>query len=121
MASGTTSLLIALGSLNYLSGSAMRARASERLEQIETLSNALSDICALDYVIKVVEKGHSLDKDQFREVLQRARQSKVVDTKEVDLLFNVFDRVKDGYIRQDDFQVQKEMKPSRPIRETENR
>ena len=94
---------IGLGAMNYLSGRRMRVRAEQRLEEIDTLTNALSDMCALDYVVKVVEAGHDLNKDRFRQVYKRARQVDNVTAKEVDMLFETFDTVKDGFLRLDDF------------------
>ncbi|GKY94113.1 hypothetical protein MPSEU_000377600 [Mayamaea pseudoterrestris] len=98
-----TSGVIGLGSMNYLSGRKMRARAEQRLEEIDTLTNALSDLCALDYVVKVVEAGHSLDKNRFQEVYRKARQVDNVTSKEIDMLFETFDTVKDGFLRPNDF------------------
>lgn len=109
--SGLGSLLIAATSLNYLSGKTMRVRASRRLDEIETLTNALSDMCALDYTIKsVLDGGRSLDKEEFRAVFRKARQTKKVSRGEVDLLFDVFDRVKDGQIQRNDFESSDSMR-----------
>ena len=41
----------ALFALNYMSGSTMRKRAEQRLQEIETLNSALSDMSALDYTV----------------------------------------------------------------------
>jgi hypothetical protein len=98
-----TSGAIGLGSMNYLSGRKMRARAEQRLEEIDTLTNALSDLCALDYVVKVVEAGHDLDKDLFQQVYKQARQVDNVTSNEIDMLFDTFDTVKDGFLRPNDF------------------
>jgi len=102
--SGVGGMLIAIGCLNYVSGSALKERASRRLEENETLSSALSDMSALDFTIKTIEKqGVALDKAQFRSVLAKARHTKHVSDKEVDLLFDILDKVKDGILRSDDF------------------
>lgn len=42
---------LALYALNYLSGRTMRKRAESRLQEIETLNAALSDMSALDYTV----------------------------------------------------------------------
>jgi magnesium transporter len=64
------------GSLNYLSGRTMQNRAAMRLGEIETLTGALSDMCALDYAVKsTLEHGTSITRDEFRTKLRRARQS----------------------------------------------
>jgi magnesium transporter len=113
LGSGTASMVIALGSLNYLSGHNMQMRAAQRMEEIETLSGALSDMCALDYVYKnTVEVGVSVDKAQFRRILTKARQSKKVTPKEVDLLFEVLDRVKDGELNNEDLKEYETFSPS---------
>jgi magnesium transporter len=113
MGSGMAAMVIAVGSLNYLSGHKMQMRAAQRMEEIETLSGALSDMCALDYVFKsTVENGESLDKAQFRRILTKARFSKKASQKEVDLLFEMLDRVKDGELNQDDLRDYETFSPS---------
>ena len=122
-------------SLNYLSGKTMQNRAAVRLGEIETLSGALSDMCALDYAVKnTLEHGTSISRDEFRAKLKRARQSGEVTgmcmvlllffypslsrvgplinskllccaDKEVELLFQVLDTVKDGLIGKDDMDL----------------
>jgi magnesium transporter len=117
LGSGTASVLIAAGSLNYLSGHNMQMRAAQRMDEIETLSGALSDMCALDYVYKnTVESGLSIDKAQFRRILTKARQSKKVSEKEVDLLFGVLDRVKDGELNNEDLREYESFSPSGAIK-----
>lgn len=102
--SGIGGMLIAAGSLNYLSGSMMKKRATQRLDEIETLTSALGDMCAIDYAIKsVLEQGKTLDKEQFRHLLSKARQSKTT-SKEVDLIFSILDKVPDGHLSAEDFQ-----------------
>ena len=100
-----TSTCVAMGSLSYLNGRTLHERAEQRLDEIETLTSALSDMCALDFTIKTtLDNRQSLNKEEFKSVLRRARQSKQVSSKEVDLLFNVFDTVQDGYISEEDFE-----------------
>lgn len=112
--------MIVAGSLNYLSGRTMRARAKQRLDEIETLTCALGDMPALDYTVKqLTSKGVSLNKEHFRMTLRRARETKQVTDKEIDLLFSILDRVKDGQIRSDDFErlheEQKQLRWSRRL------
>lgn len=96
--------LLAVSAINFLSGRRIQERAASRLDEIETLTNALSDMSALEYTVKtVIEDGKILDKDQFRAVLRKARQTKKISPKEVELLFDVFDRVKDGHLTPEDF------------------
>jgi hypothetical protein len=106
--SGMGGLVVAGTTLNFLSGSAMQKRASQRQEEIETLTNALSDIAAVDFTLKsTIERGVAIDKDKFSEALKEARISKQASQKEVDFLFEVFDRANDGFLASDDFYPEK--------------
>lgn len=99
------SLFVSLLALNHLSGKTMRQKAMQRLEEMETLTSALSDMCALDHTFKSsVERGEALSKEQFRVLLKNSRQSKEASTREVDLIFDVFDTIKDGSLKSSDFQ-----------------
>jgi magnesium transporter len=109
-----TGLFVSMISLNYLSGGTMRKRTAQRLEENETLAGALSDMSALDYTLKAtLNRGERLTKDDFRRIWNKAARAHdrmpdqfndgVVPAKEVDLLFEVFDNVKDGFIGEDDF------------------
>lgn len=91
--------------LQFISGKTLRKRASQRLEDIETLTRALSDMCALDQTLKeAVSNRDPVDKEVFRTMLEKARPSHNVTQKEVDLLFDVFDRVKDGNLTASDLE-----------------
>jgi len=104
LGSGLSGLIVAGSSLNYLSGSAMRKRASQRLKENETLTSALSDLSAVDHTIKsTVDKGIEIDRDEFHKLLTETRLSKKASDDEVDLLFSAFDRAKDGYLKSEDF------------------
>jgi hypothetical protein len=50
-----------------------------------------------------VGQGLSITKDDFRERLRKARSSQYVTDREVDLLFPIFDVVKDGLLSLEDF------------------
>ena len=105
LCSGLGSVVLSLLSLNHLSGKTTRHRAKQRLEEMETLESALSDMCALDHTLKSsVERGEAVSKEQFRVMLRNSRQSKEASTQEVDLLFDVFDKIKDGNLTSSDFQ-----------------
>lgn len=107
-ASSCTGGIMAFSALNYMSGRTMQRRAEQRLKEIETLNGALSDMGALDYTLKTsIGRGISIDKKEFLERLRKARQSKQITDKEVDLLFGVFDRVKDGLLTLEDFSSEK--------------
>lgn len=102
--SGMGGLVVALSSFNFLSGRALQESAAQRLSEIETLTNALSEISAVDYAIKTtVGRGDHIDKESFRKVLQEARMVTKATDEEVDLLFDVLDREKDGWLGFEDF------------------
>lgn len=95
-----------LAGINLIPSLSVKVRASQRLGEIETLSGALSDMCALDYAVKsTLEEGKTITKDEFRIKLRKARQSGEVTDKEVDLLFHVFDSVKDGMLDKEDMDL----------------
>ncbi len=99
-------IVVATTSMSYLSGRFVQKRAASRLDEIETLSSALSDMRALDYTLKSaleLRGAKPMNKDEFRQEFKRARYSRRVTDKEVELLFNIFDIVKDGHIGNDDF------------------
>jgi len=106
-----SSFAVSLGCLNLLSGRTMREQARQRLNEMETLTRALSDIPVVDHIIEsTVERGKPLDKKRFAVLLKSGRQNAGSGTGsgEVDLLFEVFDRVKDGNITELDFGQQQE-------------
>jgi magnesium transporter len=52
---------------SYVSGKTMRHRANERLEEIDTLTGALSDMSALDFAVKtLIEREKPTTKQEFR-------------------------------------------------------
>eukprot|EP00527_Entomoneis_sp_CCMP2396_P002253 CAMPEP_0198146100 /NCGR_PEP_ID=MMETSP1443-20131203/27411_1 /TAXON_ID=186043 /ORGANISM="Entomoneis sp., Strain CCMP2396" /LENGTH=425 /DNA_ID=CAMNT_0043809935 /DNA_START=437 /DNA_END=1714 /DNA_ORIENTATION=+ len=97
-------LVVCMTSLNYISGNTMKMKAQQRLDEIETLASALSDMCALDYTLKhtAANKHIRLNKEDFHSLLRSARRSRDVTDQEVSLLFDVFDKVKDGEIGAED-------------------
>jgi hypothetical protein len=98
------SATVSLACLNLLSGRTMRRQAVLRLNEMETLTAALSDIAVVDHILQsTVERGQSLDKAKFSALLQRANGEREISGREVDILFDVFDRVKDGNLNQYDF------------------
>jgi magnesium transporter len=109
--SGLCSAAVAAMSFSYLSGRTMQRRAKKRLTELETLTNALTDMNALDFTIKHLVDGkenvdspdHVINRDDFKKALIQARKSGKASDQEVDFLFAVFDRVKDGQLTRDDF------------------
>jgi hypothetical protein len=76
LGSGFGGIIISAGCLSFLSGRGMLKRAEQRLEEMESLTEALPDMTALDHALKsTIEKGQPIDKSQFRNVLRRARNS----------------------------------------------
>ena len=111
ISAGTSSVVAAI-CMNYLSGRTMQQRATQRLNELETLNSALSDMSALDFTIKRMtdgkiasneQPGYGINRTQFKKELIKARRSAHATDEEVDLLFNVFDRVKDGHLTREDF------------------
>ena len=96
---------VAAACSSYVSGRTMQNRAKDRLDEIDTLTSALSDMAALDYTVKtMLVRDTPMSKEEFRMRLKQARQSRNVTKKEVDLLFNAMDFNKDGVIYRDDFE-----------------
>ena len=54
-----------------------------------------------------VGKGLTVSKADFQRRLRKARQSQYISDEEVDLLFDVFDRVKDGLLTLEEFSSDK--------------
>lgn len=98
-------VVLFMGCVSYLSGPIMKKRTMERLDQIETISGALSEMSALDYVVKkVIERGKPMSKDEFRQQLIESRPSGQITEQELELLFSVLDLSKDGFLNStDDF------------------
>jgi hypothetical protein len=96
LGSGTASVTIAVGSLNYLSVHNVQMIAAQQMDETETLLGTLSGMCALDYVYEnTIKSGVSIANAQFRWISMKARQSKNVTRKEMDLFFEALDRLKD--------------------------
>mmetsp|Transcript_8774 Transcript_8774/g.13457 ORF Transcript_8774/g.13457 Transcript_8774/m.13457 type:complete len:504 (-) Transcript_8774:165-1676(-) len=103
--SGMAGVAIIVGCSSYISGKSMKERAEERLDQIETLTGALSDMNALDYTVKQISRdGTPMNRSQFKETLRKARHSKSVSEAEAELLFNALDTSEDGLLYNEDFQ-----------------
>jgi Mg2+ and Co2+ transporter CorA len=101
----TTAVVVAGVYFSFIRGRNMQERAEERLAEIETLTSALSDMCALDYTVKkMMTQGHlQMDKQEFKRKLMQARLTQKVSDKEVDLLFDVLDTQKDNHLTSEDF------------------
>jgi magnesium transporter len=108
-----TGVAVAVACFNFVSGHTMQVRAEKRLEELETLTSALSDMNALDVTIKrmLSSPTKSLTREEFAKRLREARITNVTD-REVDLLFDALDQQKDGILQDIDFealeQLQKE-------------
>lgn len=98
---------------SYVSGNTMQTRARQRLIEIQTLTNALSDMDALDVTIKKLLRSKAgMTLEEFHHMLSTSRTSQTVTKEEVELLFDAMDQQKDGILLHDDFesllQLQKE-------------
>jgi anti-sigma factor ChrR (cupin superfamily) len=104
LGSSVTGLAVAAICASYVSGKTMQARAFRRMNELQTLTSALSDMAALDYTIKTALKdGAPLSREEFGKTLKRARRSGKVPDEELDLLFDIMDVTGDGVIQTDDF------------------
>uniref|UniRef100_A0A7S4QR36 Magnesium transporter n=1 Tax=Ditylum brightwellii TaxID=49249 RepID=A0A7S4QR36_9STRA len=95
------------GSLSYISGSRMKKRAMGRLEEIEAIKGALSDMNALDYAAKsMIQNETPMCRTDFKQKLLEGRKynnARQLKDDEVDLLFDVLDKNMDGNIYMEDF------------------
>lgn len=89
---------------NLVSGKVIQQRALARMEEIQTLSSALSDMTALDYTVKKMMIGKPMNREEFKKQLADARHSQFVSDEETDLLFNVLNSNKDGFLDYEDFE-----------------
>mmetsp|Transcript_36645 Transcript_36645/g.80157 ORF Transcript_36645/g.80157 Transcript_36645/m.80157 type:complete len:576 (+) Transcript_36645:469-2196(+) len=104
VSSSAVTLAIFAGCSSYLSGSRMKQRAIERIEEIETITGALSDMQSLDYAIKtMLNENKPMNKAEFKEKLSECRPSGTVNEDEINLLFHILDLSRDGYIYTSDF------------------
>jgi magnesium transporter len=102
--SSSVAIIVAGVYLNFMSGNSMQQRAEQRLSEIETLTLALSDMCALDYTVKkMMHRQKGMNKEEFKTKLIRARQSRQATDEEVDFLFSVLDTHKDNQLSAEDF------------------
>jgi len=97
-------LMVAGFYLSFIRQGAMQQKAAERMAENETLSDALSDTAALDYVVKEMMQGKkSLSKTDLYQLMLESRRSHSVTTEEIDLLFDVLDTHKDDQLSSKDF------------------
>jgi magnesium transporter len=103
-ASALTALSVAYYFRRMVSGRVIQQRAEQRINEIRTMSNALSDMTALDYTVKKMMRGTSMGREEFKQQLLMARQCKKrCSDKEIDLLFNVLNTDEDNVLSKDDF------------------
>jgi len=113
----STSTAIALSVAYYfrrmVSGHVIQQRAEQRICEIQTMSNALSDMTALDYTVKKMMRGEIMGREEFKQQLDTARQSKICTDKEIDLLFNVLNQNEDEVLGKEDFMVGKNLQKTK--------
>eukprot|EP00536_Pseudo-nitzschia_multiseries_P007428 jgi/Psemu1/287114/fgenesh1_pg.175_\ len=102
-ASAVTAVTVATFFRRMVSRNVIQQRAEQRMGEIRTMSNALSDMSALDYTVKKMIRGERMDKDEFKEQLTTARHSKKCTDNEIELLFNVLNTQKNDVLDRDDF------------------
>ena len=113
----STSTAIALSVAYYfrrmLSGHVIQQRAEHRICEIQTMSNALSDMTALDYTVKKMMRGEIFGREEFKQQLGTARQSNKCTDKEIDLLFKILNRNEDEVLGKEDFLGQKDLQETK--------
>ena len=93
-----------------VSGRVIQKRAEQRIDEIKTMSDALSDMTALDYTVKKMIRGTTMSREEFKNQLIIARQSKQCTDKEIDLLFDVLNTQRDDVLGKEDFVDKEEVK-----------
>ena len=102
--SATLAAMVAGLYFSFIRGRSMQQRAEQRVAEIETFINALSDMGALDYTVKRLMNGNGkMDKQTFKNQLIQARASQHASDAEIDLLFRVLDTNKDKELTWHDF------------------
>jgi magnesium transporter len=102
--SATVAVIVAHAFFSFIRGPSMQRRAEERLAEIETFVNALSDMGAVDYTLKRLMNGSGrMNKETFKTLLNDARTSNQASDAEIDLLFRVLDTNKDNELTWRDF------------------
>ena len=106
MSTSIAGIIMLAGCMSYISGTSMQRRAMRRLDEIETINGALSDMAALDYVVKFMrDKNKPMNKAEFRRKVHECRDGGDLNEKEVDFLFRILDVSKDGFLYHDDLLV----------------
>jgi hypothetical protein len=102
--SSISAFCVAVYFSRLVSGSTIQRRARERIEIIRTMTHALSDMTALDHVVKkIMMSGQRMNREDFKKELSMARHSQHVSEAEVDLLFKVLNSQEDAFLDQVDF------------------
>ncbi len=102
--SSATAVLVAGTYFSFIRNRMMQERAEQRLAEIDTYVNALSEMSALDYTVKRLMSGSGrMDKDTFKKQLIQSRTSQRASDEEIDLLFHVLDTNKDNELSWRDF------------------
>jgi len=116
MTTSAAGAVIMAGCMAYISGSNMRRQTLRKVEEIETIDRALTNnMSALDYTIKqILENKKAMDKNEFRKSITDCQRSASITEKEVDFLFGIFDKTKDGLVHIDDFQSLKHFPEKKP-------
>ena len=90
----------------------------KRLEEIETIDRALTNMSALDYTIKkMMDDDAPMDKKEFKKHITSCQRSAFIRDKELNFLFDVFDMTKDGLLYNDDFRSLENVVPQKPSHE----
>lgn len=97
-------VLVFLSCASYISGASLHREALERIREIETITGALSNLQSVDYAVKtLVDADRPMSRDEFTRRLFECRPNSPLNVREINMLFQVFDQSKDGYLYTDDF------------------
>lgn len=120
LATSTVGVFLIAGCMAYISEPNVKRRTLKKLEEIETIGDALTNMSALDYTMKQMKDVNvgPMDKKEFRRHITSCHQSANIKDKEVDFLFDVFDMTKDGFIHNDDFNSLQHLIPQNPPQST---
>ena len=100
-------IVIGTSCVSYISGGGMKRRTLKRLEDIENITGAMSDMNALDYLLKqlIQKRDLHLDREDFRASLRSYQGTNALTDAEYDLLFEILDTSKDGKLYIGDFRA----------------
>ena len=107
MLTSVLGVVIGTSCVSYISGGGMKRRTLKRLEDSKNITGALSDMNALDYLLKqlIQKRGLHLNREDFKARMQSYQGTNALTQAEYDLLFDILDTSKDGKLYIGDFRA----------------